>query len=76
MKSQAANMEFTPVYACLVAIVNTKFPEIGELLLKRLIDQFKKGYRRNNKVCRQIFVVRSFTCPVFSLVFQFCSLRC
>eukprot|EP00803_Ostreobium_quekettii_P000150 evm.model.scf_11.29 EVM.evm.TU.scf_11.29 scf_11:256419-264268(+) len=49
MKSQMASPTFTPVYAALVAVVNTKFPEIGELLLKRVILQFKRAYRRNDK---------------------------
>jgi len=49
MKSQAASPNFTAVYAALIAIINTKMPEIGELLLKRLIDQFRKSFRRNNK---------------------------
>lgn len=39
MKSQLASLTFTPTYAALVAIINTKFPEIGELLLKRVISQ-------------------------------------
>ncbi|GFR42187.1 hypothetical protein Agub_g3072 [Astrephomene gubernaculifera] len=52
MKSQAASPSFTPVYAALVAVVNTKFPEIGELLLSRLILQFKRSFKRNDKpVC-------------------------
>jgi len=50
MKSQAASPNFTGIYAALVAIINTKMPEVGELLVKRLIDQFKKSYKRNNKV--------------------------
>ncbi len=39
MKSQMASPTFTPVFAALVSVVNTKFPEIGELLLQRLILQ-------------------------------------
>ena len=35
MKSQLASPTFSPVYAALVAVVNTKFPELGELLLHR-----------------------------------------
>jgi pre-mRNA-splicing factor CWC22 len=50
MKSQSTSPKFTPVYAALVAIINTKFPDIGVLLLKRLVDQFKKGYRRRDKL--------------------------
>lgn len=46
MKSQLASPTFTPTYAALVAIINTKFPEIGELLLKRVISQ----------VCAHIFL--------------------
>ena len=37
--SQMASPTFTPVYAALVAVVNTKFPELGELLLHRVITQ-------------------------------------
>jgi pre-mRNA-splicing factor CWC22 len=52
MKSQAASPSFAPVYAALVAVVNSKFPEIGELLLQRVLLQFKRAYRRNDKpVC-------------------------
>ncbi|KAF5833654.1 hypothetical protein DUNSADRAFT_9964 [Dunaliella salina] len=35
MKSQLASPSFSPVYSALVAVVNTKFPELGELLLHR-----------------------------------------
>lgn len=52
MKAQAASLPFTPIYAALTAIINTKIPSIGELLLTRLIIQFRKAYRRNDKaVC-------------------------
>ena len=52
MKAQAASLPFTPIYAAMAAIVNTKLPQIGELLLTRLIVQFKKAFKRNDKaVC-------------------------
>ncbi|KAL7920520.1 hypothetical protein ACQKWADRAFT_298264 [Trichoderma austrokoningii] len=52
MKAQAASLPFTPIYAAMVAIVNTKLPQVGELLIKRLIMQFRKGFKRNDKaVC-------------------------
>ncbi|ESZ97652.1 pre-mRNA-splicing factor cwc22 [Sclerotinia borealis F-4128] len=52
MKAQAASLPFTPIYAAMAAIVNTKLPQVGELLLKRLVVQFKKGFKRNDKaVC-------------------------
>ncbi|KAL7789873.1 hypothetical protein V8C37DRAFT_385327 [Trichoderma ceciliae] len=52
MKAQAASLPFTPIYAAMAAIVNTKLPQVGELLVKRLIMQFRKGFKRNDKaVC-------------------------
>ena len=52
MKAQAASLPFTPIYAAMAAIVNTKLPQVGELLIKRLVMQFRKGFRRNDKaVC-------------------------
>lgn len=52
MKSQMASPAFSPVYAALVAVINTKFPENGELVLKRIILQFRRAYKRNDKpVC-------------------------
>ncbi|KAI9668703.1 MAG: pre-mRNA-splicing factor cwc22 [Trizodia sp. TS-e1964] len=52
MKAQAASLPFTPIYSAMAAIVNTKLPHVGELLLKRLIVQFRKAFKRNDKaVC-------------------------
>ncbi|KAL3519227.1 hypothetical protein ACH5RR_021816 [Cinchona calisaya] len=49
MKSQMASPGFTDVFAALVAVANTKFPEVGELLLKRIILQLQRAYKRNDK---------------------------
>ncbi|KAI5062241.1 hypothetical protein GOP47_0022780 [Adiantum capillus-veneris] len=49
MKSQMASPLFTHVFVAVVAVVNTKFPELGELLLKRIILQFRRALRRNDK---------------------------
>ncbi|XP_010922179.1 uncharacterized protein [Elaeis guineensis] len=49
MKSQMASPGFTDVFAALVAVVNTKFPEVGLLLLKRIVLQLKRAYKRNDK---------------------------
>ena len=49
IQAQTASPTFTHVYAALAAIINTKFPNIGELLLKRLILNFKRGFKRNDK---------------------------
>ncbi|KZM19924.1 pre-mRNA-splicing factor cwc22 [Ascochyta rabiei] len=52
MKAQAASLPFTPIYGAMVAIVNTKLPQVGDLLVRRLIVQFRKSFRRNDKaVC-------------------------
>lgn len=50
MKSQMASPGFTDVFAALVAVVNTKFPEVGDLLLRRIVLQLKRAYKRNDKV--------------------------
>lgn len=49
IQAQAASPTFTHVYAALMAIINSKFPNIGELLLKRLVVTFRRGFRRNDK---------------------------
>jgi pre-mRNA-splicing factor CWC22 len=49
LRAQAASPTFTPVFAALVAVVNTKFPEIGRLLCERVLSQFKRAFRRNDK---------------------------
>lgn len=52
MKAQAVSLPFTPIYAAMTAIVNTKLPQVGELLLNRLVVQFRKAFKRNDKaVC-------------------------
>jgi pre-mRNA-splicing factor CWC22 len=38
------------VYCALISVLNTKMPEIGELLLKRIIMQFRRAFKRNDKV--------------------------
>ena len=49
MQAQAFSPTYTHVYAAMVAVINTKFPQIGELLLNRLLLQVRKGIRRNDK---------------------------
>lgn len=54
MKAQSASLPFTPVFAALVAIINTKLPQVGELVLTRLISQFRRSFKRNDKVCSHL----------------------
>ena len=49
IQAQAVFLTFTPVYAALTSIINSKVPNIGELVLKRLVLQFKLGFKRNDK---------------------------
>jgi pre-mRNA-splicing factor CWC22 len=50
MKAQASSLPFTPVFAAVVSVINTKLPQVGELVLTRLISQFRRSFKRNDKV--------------------------
>jgi pre-mRNA-splicing factor CWC22 len=50
MKAQMASPSFTHVYSALLAVVNTKLPEIGELVVKRAVRQFLRSFRRNDRI--------------------------
>ena len=49
IQSQTASLIYTSVYAALVSGINTKLPQIGELIVKRLISSFLHQYQRNDK---------------------------
>ena len=48
--AQNASPTFTHVYASLTAVINSRFPQNGELILRRVAAQFRRAYRRNLKV--------------------------
>ena len=50
IKGQMASPNFTYVYTALIAVINTRLPEIVALILKRVALQFQKAYKRNNKI--------------------------
>ncbi|CEM07635.1 unnamed protein product [Vitrella brassicaformis CCMP3155] len=50
LRAQMASPGFTHVYAALLAVVNSKLPAVGELIIKRVILQFRRAYRRNDKI--------------------------
>ncbi|KAF9033309.1 MIF4G-domain-containing protein [Hymenopellis radicata] len=50
MKAQASSLPFTPVFAALVAVINSKIPSVGELLVTRLVSQFRRSFKRNDKI--------------------------
>lgn len=60
-----ASPNFTHVYAALVAVINTKLPEIGNLIIRRVLSQFKRSYERNNKL-----VCIATTCMIAHLINQ------
>uniref|UniRef100_A0AAF5DF88 MI domain-containing protein n=1 Tax=Strongyloides stercoralis TaxID=6248 RepID=A0AAF5DF88_STRER len=49
IQAQAFSPTFSNVYAAFVSLINSKFPNIGELLIKRLVIQFKRCYNKNDK---------------------------
>ncbi|KAF0992822.1 hypothetical protein HZS_6236 [Henneguya salminicola] len=49
IRAQNNSPIFTHVYAALVSVINTKLPRIGELILRRLIINFRRAYERNDK---------------------------
>ena len=57
MKAQASSLPFTPVFAALVSIINTKLPQVGELVLTRLISQFRRSFKRNDKVRASFYIL-------------------
>mmetsp|Transcript_12765 Transcript_12765/g.12660 ORF Transcript_12765/g.12660 Transcript_12765/m.12660 type:complete len:137 (+) Transcript_12765:61-471(+) len=50
MKAQMASPNFTHVYAALIAVLNTKLPDIVRLIIGRVILQFQQSFQRNNKI--------------------------
>ncbi|KAJ4804719.1 Pre-mRNA-splicing factor CWC22-like protein [Rhynchospora pubera] len=48
IKSQLVSPAFTDVLAALVSLVNTKFPQVGKLLLTRIVLQLKRACKRND----------------------------
>lgn len=52
MRAQSASLSYTAIYAAMAAVVNSKLPSVIELLVHRLVLQFRKSKRRNDKkVC-------------------------
>ncbi|KAJ8958815.1 hypothetical protein NQ318_019575 [Aromia moschata] len=64
IQAQAASPTFTNVYAALVAVINSKFPNIGELLLKRLVLQFRRG---SSRITRASAYPRPRSSPTWSI---------
>ncbi|CRH02810.1 cell cycle control protein, putative [Plasmodium relictum] len=48
--AQLSSPAFTNVFACLLSIVNSKFPNIGLLTIQRVILHFRRAYKRGDKI--------------------------
>jgi len=68
MKALVVSLPFTSVFAALISIINTKLPMMGELLLHQLISQFRRAFKRNDKVCQIIVVLYVNLYPPFQTV--------
>ena len=49
VRAVTASPKHAPVYASLMAVINTKLPECGELLVTRLILAFRNNYSKRNR---------------------------
>ena len=49
LRAATTSPAYAPVYAALIAVINTKLPEIGELCLSRAILTFRKSYARKDR---------------------------
>jgi pre-mRNA-splicing factor CWC22 len=63
-----ASPGFTDVFAALVAVVNTNFPEIGRLLLVHVVLQLKRAYKGNDKVSLSSFYLAQEVLILFYLL--------
>lgn len=50
IKAQMASPTYTPIYSALTGVINTKLPEIGSLIIRRVILQFRRSYQRNDRI--------------------------
>ena len=55
MKAQAASLRFTPVFAALVSIINPEPRMVSELLLHRLISQFRRALKGKTEYVRKLW---------------------
>jgi len=49
LRAATTSPTYAPVYVSLIAVVNTKLPEIGELILVRSILMFRRSYARQDR---------------------------
>jgi pre-mRNA-splicing factor CWC22 len=58
-----SSLQYSQVYAAMVAVINTKLPEFGELMIKRAVLAFRRHYKRKEK--QQLIAVVTFLGHLF-----------
>ncbi|KAK1441837.1 cell cycle control protein cwf22-related protein [Babesia gibsoni] len=53
IRAQMASPGFTDIYVSFLSVLNSKFPEIGNLILRRIILQFRRAFRKNDRILCQ-----------------------
>lgn len=49
LRAQVVSQNFTPVYAAIVAALNARVPEVGEVVVARVIKQLKRGIEESDR---------------------------
>lgn len=49
LRSSVASHTYAPVFAALVAVINSRYPDVGYLLIKRIVSQIKIVCKQNDK---------------------------
>lgn len=50
LRAQSASPSFSSIYVCLIAVINSKLPEIGNLFIQRTIQQFRRAFKRSHRL--------------------------
>ncbi|KAK1939739.1 MIF4G/MA3 domains containing protein [Babesia divergens] len=53
IRAQMASPGFTDIYVSFLSVLNSKLPEIGNLVLRRIILQFRRAFRKNDRILCQ-----------------------
>ncbi|KAJ1614926.1 NIC+MI domains containing protein [Cryptosporidium canis] len=57
LRAQLCSQTYTDIICCLSAIINCSIPDFGSLLLRRLVNQFRRSYSNGDKfVCKSTLI--------------------
>jgi len=63
LSAAVSSPKYTDVYAAIIAVINSKLPEVGELMVNRAILSFRRYYKQRDKASCQavcVFLVHMF----------------